>query len=243
MQYQELKPDWPLNLFVECFWTLEAEHRAASGPERILPDGCAEIILNFGDRFQQHKAGTIEVQPRFFLVGQITGPLSISSTGIVKLIGIRFHPGGTRPFLKLPMHEITNQYVNLDEIPEYFPPEWIKPLEDAPSLAAAIKKLESVLLSKIQRTTADLSSLELARRFIQERGLVSVDEIADEAGMQHSSTRAEVSSRRGYWTESSRENFKVSASVSGHFARESILGASCGGVRILRPGSPHTGLP
>ena len=183
MQYQEFKPDWPLNLFVECFWTLEAEHAAGSSPERVLPDGCAEIILNFGDRFQQHKTGNIELQPRFFLVGQITGPLSISPTGIVKLIGIRFHPGGTRPFLKLPMHQITNRYVNLADIPEYFPPGWINPLEDAPSLSAAIRKLESVLLSKIQRTNADLSSLALARRIIHERGLASVNAIANDAGI------------------------------------------------------------
>src|SRR6185295_19668807 len=104
MRYQEYYPSHPLNRFVECFWTLEGNSGpTASEPERVLPDGCAEVILNFGDRFVQHNSNGTHTQPLQFLVGQITKPMLISPTGNVHLIGIRFHPGGTAPFFRVPM--------------------------------------------------------------------------------------------------------------------------------------------
>ena len=112
MNYCEIKPRYPLSRFVECFWTLESD-APATNTERILPDGCVELILNFGAEFSQHCEGRQQLQPRNFLVGQMTGPILISPTGAVQLIGIRFHPGGTLPFLRLPLYEITDQVVEL----------------------------------------------------------------------------------------------------------------------------------
>ena len=89
MRYREIKPTLPLQSFVECFWQLEGDGSVdASPPERILPDGCVEAILNFGDRFLQHVDGTRRCQPRNFIVGQMTGPILISASGIVQLLGL-----------------------------------------------------------------------------------------------------------------------------------------------------------
>ena len=54
MRYREFTPTVSLRSFVECFWTLEGDGSPGPSPERILPDGCIELILNFGDRFLQH---------------------------------------------------------------------------------------------------------------------------------------------------------------------------------------------
>ena len=107
MRYSERKPQRPLSSFVECFWTLESDVPSTQ-PERILPYGCVELILNFGAQFSQHDDDKHRLQPRSFLVGQMTGPILISPTGPVQLLGIRFQPGGTLPFLRLPLHEITD---------------------------------------------------------------------------------------------------------------------------------------
>lgn len=53
MRYSETKPRYPLSRFVECFWRLESDAPSSSA-ERILPDGCIELILNFGAEFSQH---------------------------------------------------------------------------------------------------------------------------------------------------------------------------------------------
>ena len=55
MQYREVKPKPPLSEFVECFWTLEGDGRAETAGDLILPDGCVEMVLNFGDPFCEHK--------------------------------------------------------------------------------------------------------------------------------------------------------------------------------------------
>ena len=71
MQYCEIRPRYPLSRFVECFWTLESDAPSVN-PERILPDGCVELILNFGAEFSQHCEEHRKLQPRNFLVGQMT---------------------------------------------------------------------------------------------------------------------------------------------------------------------------
>jgi hypothetical protein len=97
MRYTEIKPAVQLARFIECYWTLESDGSASSSPpcEPILPDGCVELILNFGARFVEHYDGKVMRQPKSFLVGQMTRPMLIAPTGSVCVIGIRFHPGGT----------------------------------------------------------------------------------------------------------------------------------------------------
>src|SRR5215470_10531467 len=93
MHYRETRPAASLSHFVECFWTLESD--GTPQPERaesILPDGCVELVLNFGSPFREVKStGEKERQPIHFLVGQMTRPMMIAPTGHVELMGIRFH--------------------------------------------------------------------------------------------------------------------------------------------------------
>ena len=104
MRYCEIQPQPSLARFIECFWTLESDSSlAATVPETILPDGCVELILNFSAPIRELKEdGNEEQQPALFVAGQMTQPVAIAPTGAVQLLGIRFHPGGTGPFLPLP---------------------------------------------------------------------------------------------------------------------------------------------
>ena len=139
MRYREIPPRPPLNNFVECFWTLEDDGPAlGSPPERILPDGCVELILNFGDRFSQHDNDGRELQPRHFLVGQMSGPILISPNGAVQLLGIRFHPGGTSAFVRVPMNEVTDRIAELGGLSSELERELLRVSECLPSLRARI---------------------------------------------------------------------------------------------------------
>ena len=43
-----------LQPIVECIWTLESEPGEAGGHvEPVLPDGCPELVMQFGDRFER----------------------------------------------------------------------------------------------------------------------------------------------------------------------------------------------
>lgn len=184
MQYTEFHPLNPLNNFVECFWALDGGGESdLSQPERILPDGCVELILNFAEPFAQHKDDSITVQPRNFIVGQMTRPILISPTGPVQLIGIRFHPGGTAPFFRLPMKELTNQVVELGSFARTLEARLLSEALSLPELKDKVAALQKVLLSILRDTRSDFGLLRIASRIIESSGMVPVDVLANEAGL------------------------------------------------------------
>jgi AraC-like DNA-binding protein len=184
MRYREIKPTLPLRSFVECFWTLEAHASADASPaERILPDGCVELILNFGDRFLEHLDGQKRRQPRNFIVGQMTGPILISANGVVRLLGIRFQPGGTRPFIALPANEITDQVVELEGLSRQFERGLLEACEVAENMDKKVAAVETFLVSRLNGGKFDAHLLALAAIVIDRRGLVSVDQLASHAGV------------------------------------------------------------
>ena len=182
MNYCELKPHYPLRRFVECFWTLESDV-PATNPERILPDGCVELILNFGAEFSQHCEGQQKLQPRNFLVGQMTGPILISPTGAVQLMGIRFHPGGTLPFLRLPLQEITDQIVDLGGLSSKLERDLLHAASASSSLMDKVTAVEEFLTSELLSGKHDSRLMMLAARIVDSGGLVSVDQLANDAGI------------------------------------------------------------
>jgi AraC-like DNA-binding protein len=184
MRYSEIPPKPPLDKFVECFWTLDGDGPSPGGsPERILPDGCVELILNFGERFLQHTDGCCTLQPRHFLVGQMTGPILISPTGRVELLGIRFHPGGTSPFLRIPMSEVTDQVAELGGLSSDLERKLLSVSQDLPSLGEKRAAVESALIVHLLMGTHDSPAMRLAARVVDSAGLISVDQLANDAGI------------------------------------------------------------
>ena len=51
MQYHECRPPSILQESVKCFWTHEATY-SADEIQEITPDGCVELIFNFGSPYQ-----------------------------------------------------------------------------------------------------------------------------------------------------------------------------------------------
>ena len=184
MRYSEIPSRPPLNRFVECFWTLEGDGPSPGGAsERILPDGCVELILNFGERFSQHQNNRRELQPRHFLVGQMSGPILISPNGAVQLLGIRFHPGGTAPFLRVPMNELTDQIAELGSLSSELERELLLVSECLPSLSDKIAAVDAALTARLLRGSPESSAIRLAARIVESAGLISVDQLAADAGI------------------------------------------------------------
>ena len=181
MRYSEIKPRPPLSRFVECFWTLEGEEQSPQ-PERILPDGCIELILNFGAKFSQHCDDKRSLQPRNFLVGQMTGPILISPTGAVELVGIRFHPGGTLPFLRLPLEQVTDEVVELGSLSRKLERELLDAVSESSSLPQKIAAVE-VFLTRCVANLEHSRVMMLAAKIVETAGAVSVDQLANDAGI------------------------------------------------------------
>ncbi len=133
--YVEIAPRPELRPFVRCIWTL-GEASPSLDLEPVLPDGCCEIILNHGDPFRS-EAG---VQPLWIAVGQLRRPLSIAATGVARLVGIRFEPGGLFAFLGgQSLGELTGTSVDLEGS-----------LREALRGARVVASIESALLDRMR---------------------------------------------------------------------------------------------
>ncbi|HMV50418.1 MAG TPA: AraC family transcriptional regulator [Blastocatellia bacterium] len=192
MRYQEFSVAPPLTCYVECIWSLESDAElnglnasAPVVPERLLPDGCIELILNFGARFQEHtETGHCELQPRRFVVGQMTHPVLVSPTGAVQLLGIRFAPGGPLPFFSCPPEELTNRIVSLEDAAAALDRELSQHPYDARGLPEKIRRIQSVLLNRLRACQEQGASLQRAiAQIVHSGGQTSVDALANDLGL------------------------------------------------------------
>jgi AraC-like DNA-binding protein len=140
MDYRELRPAPNLRPYVRCYWMLSAPAPSDATAQRILPDGCVEIILNLSASFLRHDhSGQTERQPRTLVVGPTTRHMSISPTGAVRLVGIRFVPGGAYPFLSVPPSELRDVAPSLGDVAPPFAADLPERLVSAtPGAQAAI---------------------------------------------------------------------------------------------------------
>lgn len=119
IRYHEHTPGPALRRFVRCVWTLESgPDHAPTAEDRVLPDGCAEIVLHHGAAFERRGAGDerFTTQHRHAVVGQIPSALALRPLGVVGVVGIRLEPWAVGPFLGAAAHELTGRSFALEDV-------------------------------------------------------------------------------------------------------------------------------
>ena len=188
MRYVEIAPSAAAARFVKTYWFLEDDAPSLDA-QRIVPDGRAELILNLGTPYEART-----LQPKCFLMGQISGPLMVRATGPVRIAGVRFHPHMAGAFLRIPIAELTDEPAialgdiskplcgELESLEELGSPVrctrelnrifgW-RAVDGDSAIAAAIRELEQGTI-RIS-TAADqsrLSARQFERRFVEAVGI------------------------------------------------------------------------
>jgi AraC-like DNA-binding protein len=91
--YEELASPAVLSGWIAAFWQLrDAEDNDDPGTQRVLPDGCVDILFDFG-RWRAGGCNVGMVGPAGRLVGTMTRALVVPMSGHTDLFGIRFRPG------------------------------------------------------------------------------------------------------------------------------------------------------
>jgi AraC-like DNA-binding protein len=194
MDYREYRVPAPLGAVVECVWFL----RGAAGSEgdatqRVLPDGCIELIVHFGDAFESIADGadggrTPTRQASSLVVGLLTRPLVLRPPACVETMGIRFRPGGAYPFMSVPLAELTDSTVSLDDLWGAPGRRLIDRLGDARDDQA---RLEIVTQALTSRLTARGSSARdsdplidtVVASLVRTAGRAGIADLADRAGV------------------------------------------------------------
>jgi AraC-like DNA-binding protein len=192
VRYREIRPSVRLRPYVDSFWILE--HDGDDGPpQRVVPDGHPELILNWGEPFEAFKDGSWQPQPRCFLAGQIDGPLLLRPRGPAKMLGIRFHPHGASRVLPAPMDELAGRFTAIEDLAPTLARDLNRGILDSPdpiafteaALLAAEKETDALIAEAVRRIVlaqgaSDLAILardlglsvrQLERRFLAQVGL------------------------------------------------------------------------
>jgi len=186
MRYIEIPPSPFLSRDLESFWYLESNIKPKIPPrEKILPDGCSELIFNLAEPFRRfHANGKIERQPQILLAGQMRSYAQIAPVGQVQLLGIRFRPGGAFAFLHVPMHELTDQIIEGSEVLGNWVNELQEKLMYGRSLRSRIELIEVALSQRLQkRWQSDRVIAEAVRRILATEGRVQVESLFADLGL------------------------------------------------------------
>lgn len=180
MDYQVYTPSAELQPFVKCFWTLEDDGSARPVRQRIVPDGCMEMIFHYRDPYRQYfEDGSSIIQPRCFIFGQITKYIEIEPTGASGLISARFLPAGLAPFLQVPVAELQDKAVKLADLFGIKSSQPEKEIMAATNNIERIKHIETFLLSLLaEPRIADAVTKNCVDAIIQSRGQMGVVELA-----------------------------------------------------------------
>lgn len=81
---------------VRAFWAFDDDGPPSGADERVVPDGCSEIVVHLGAPFVELGPRGYRTQPRALFAGQISKPLWLAASGRVDVFAVRLQPGGAR---------------------------------------------------------------------------------------------------------------------------------------------------
>ncbi len=177
MSLTEYPPPAALAPFVDAFWSRSAGRSVGSaGPQRILPDGCLDIVVG----------------PRHaIVVGAMTRAIVVPPAGGAGMVGVRFRPGMATAFLRIPAAALTDDRAPLEAV-------WADGDEVADHVGSAlgtdeaITRLAATLTSRLTRAAAIPPDLLAAvERIMARGGRIDVSRLAASLGVtrQHLARR------------------------------------------------------
>lgn len=98
-EYREFTPRAELIPFVRAIWHLDAvdDSKVEGRVEPVLPDGCVEWVLHFGDPFwARDPRGVLAPQANHLIAGPSSKPAYLARGGESHVLGVRFEPGAAR---------------------------------------------------------------------------------------------------------------------------------------------------
>lgn len=196
MNYKTIAPHTDLSVFVKCYWTLDIPKEIKPEKQRIVPDGCMEMIFHYGDLYKQYfQNGSYIIQPKCFVFGQITHPLDIEPTGETGIFAIRFNPDGFAPFVTMPINHMENRAVPLQELFGKDGLHLEKEVLNASTNEDRVKIAESFLL-KILITPKFIDSITKSsvEIILQLNGQITVDELSDQLNIHRRQLERKFSS-------------------------------------------------
>jgi AraC-like DNA-binding protein len=185
MNYIEHRPCPELASILECLWEASDPHHAPERPpERIVPDGCPELIVHLAHRFSRLVRKRWVTQPRMFIAGTLSRPWTLRGGRGIHTLGIRFRPGSITGLFPISMPAAKDREVPLAGVIGAAPARQLfRRLRSAGSRTRRFEVAEDWLRARLPDRPRPRSSATPAADAIRKsRGRVPVREIARALG-------------------------------------------------------------
>lgn len=180
-EYREVAPPAELAAHVLCAWRLVADDAPS---ERILPDGCLDLV---------HVEGG-----RLLVAGPDTGPASAARRSGSVTVGLRFRPGAAPAVLGVAAEELRNRRVPLEEIWNGVGAELDERLADAGSSAARLAVLAGAITHRLPDAPAPDRLVAAAARRLHDDPRARVADLAAELALSERQLRRRFHVAIGY---------------------------------------------
>lgn len=148
MKYSTFVPNPQLQHIVACYWIVEGLEMVS---QKIIPDGCSELIFHFADRYQVHAAGKQQVLQSFSIAaGQLDKPIFLTPTGSSGVLGVKFKPLGLWKLFRCDMHLLTNETHALTDVLGKQAVEIVDRIRNASHHGERIEIVEAFLLRQLK---------------------------------------------------------------------------------------------
>lgn len=185
LRYREIAPGPPLDRLVRCFWALEGALASAPPTDRILPDGCPELVFHHGDPFERLDPGDGRpvTQPRAAVVGQLDRYLDLRPTGRIGLFGVRLRPEGSAALLRVRADELTGRSLPVADVLAGIGRELEARVLEASDDAGRVAACRRLLGPRAMVRAAPWAVRRAVALARQRFGAVRITELAAEAGV------------------------------------------------------------
>lgn len=199
MNYQTFEPNKDLSGLIKCYWTLKSPKDETPNKQTVVPDGCMEMIFHYGDLYKQYtENGNSIIQPKCFVIGQLTKPLEIEPTGKTDIFSVRFHPEGFLPFATIPLKEMENTAISLEKIFGNEGKHIEQKMLNTNSSTEKIKLIETFLLNRLtDNETVDRIVTSTVETILTANGQLSIDELSKQTSINRRQLERKLSASIG----------------------------------------------
>lgn len=181
MVFEEIRPNKLLQNAIQCFWYYRDD--GLNTVERVIPDGCLEVVFHLGKRVERQTAKTSQLNPRSNIIGQMTKPYLIKTKGHVNMVGVRFWPHGASPFFDFALGELQDEVLSVETIWKKEGAELEERVMTCTDYLEAIQCIQSFLINKLQQNylrAKNKLTQHGVRKILSHNGIMKIDALAKE---------------------------------------------------------------
>ncbi len=176
-------PSVGLSDYIKYYWIVNTDNERPVSIQTI-PSGCLHVVFHrdgemwFSDNYKQ---------PKSFVRGQLSKPGKLESRGKIDMIAVVFQPLGMNPFLRHPIAELYNQYIDIDCLEDKGLRDLKELISSEPNVSVCIRLIESFFIKRFVKNDYNYNRINHSIQTIKSNPLVKIESLTGDAclGYRH----------------------------------------------------------